>query len=219
MEISVLYEDSELLVVIKPSGMPSQPDKTGDTDLLSFLENKYSKSLYLVHRLDRPVGGVMLFAKTKECAAFFSKNEKSFVKEYAAVLTGKLENQLGTLEHYLLKNGKTNTSVVVSEKTKGAKKAILEYEVKKELPHETYGTLTYVKVNLLTGRHHQIRVQFSSIGAGIWGDKKYNTMFLKGGLTQIALWSAKLCFLHPNTKQWMAFENVPHHEPFTLFTN
>ena len=168
-KLNVIFEDNHVIVVEKPVNIPSQGDKTGDEDMLSiikeYLIKKYNKPgdayLGLVHRLDRPTGGVMVFAKTSKAASRLSEQvrEKIFEKEYLVIVDGKMEEQRGTFEDYLVKNERTNTSKVTDSKNKNAKKAILEYEVVK---YNDEIDLSLIKVKLHTGRHHQIRVQFAS---------------------------------------------------------
>lgn len=220
MQPMILYEDSFLLCVIKSSGMPAQPDKTGDMDILTFLQQKEkSNAIGLIHRLDRPVGGVMLFAKTKEAEGILSQmvQKKQIKKEYFAVVCGKA-NEKEKLEDYLLKNGRTNLSSVVDKNTKGAKKAVLIYD-RKEVLEEGDCFLSLLKIELETGRHHQIRVQLSQRGLPIWGDQKYNTIQKMKKGTKIALWSYSLTFLHPKTGEILFIKAIPEGEPFSKFTN
>ncbi len=220
MQPMILYEDSFLLCVVKPSGMPAQPDKTGDMDILTFLQQKEkSNAIGLIHRLDRPVGGVMLFAKTKEAEGILSQmvQKKQIKKEYFAVVCGKA-NEKEKLEDYLLKNGRTNLSSVVDKNTKGAKKAVLSYD-RKEVLEEGDCFLSLLKIELETGRHHQIRVQLSQRGLPIWGDQKYNTIQKMKKGTKIALWSYSLTFLHPKTGEILFIKAIPEGEPFSKFTN
>lgn len=168
-DLKVIYEDNHIIVVEKPVNVPSQQDKTNDIDMLTiikqYLKEKYNKPgnvyLGLIHRLDRPVGGVMVFAKTSKAAARLSEQvrNKEFKKKYLAIVDGKMENGSGVLEDYLLKNERTNTSKVVEEGTKNAKYANLEYEV---IAYNEETDLSLVKVTLHTGRHHQIRLQFAN---------------------------------------------------------
>ena len=220
MQPMILYEDSFLLCVVKPSGMPAQPDKTGDMDILTFLQQKEkSNAIGLIHRLDRPVGGVMLFAKTKEAEGILSQmvQKKQIKKEYFAVVCGKA-NEKEKLEDYLLKNGRTNLSSVVDKNTKGAKKAVLSYD-RKEVLEEGDCFLSLLKIELETGRHHQIRVQLSQRGLPIWGDQKYNTIQKMKKGTKFALWPYSLSFLHPKTGEILFIKAIPEGEPFSKFTN
>ena len=212
-QLNIIYEDNHIIVVEKPVNIPSQADKTGDIDMLSlikqYLKEKYNKPgevyLGLVHRLDRPVGGVMVFAKTSKAASRLSEQvrEKAFKKEYLVIVDGKLGKTKGTLENYLLKNEKLNMSKVVKEGTKNAKLAKLDYEV---LKYNEEINLSVLKVHLHTGRHHQIRLQFSNIGHSIYGDQKYGT---RGRGKQICLWAYELKLLHPITKQMIEFKVLP----------
>ena len=221
-EISVIYEDNHLLVVEKPINIPSQPDSSGDKDLLTLLKEyikvKYDKPgnvyLGLVHRLDRPVGGVMVFAKTSKAASRLSEQIRSgsFKKTYLAVVHGKLDNTSGTLKHYLLKNSRTNIVSIVGKDTPGAKEAILDYEC-----IDYSKNFSLVKIQLHTGRPHQIRVQLSGIGHPIYGDQKYGVSTNKKG-QQIALWSNEVIFLHPTLRKEVAFNSSPPNaNPWNIF--
>lgn len=216
--MNILFEDEYMLAAVKPQGMPSQADKTGDPDLLSELEDYAKQPLGLLHRLDRPVGGVILFAKDKKVEAILARDlqEKKLNKRYLTVLCGKLPSDEGTLEDYLLKNARTNLSEVVSKDRKGAKKAVLHYRKIAEIETDI-GILTLAEIKLDTGRHHQIRVQTSHAGFPIWGDKKYYKNFPVRGKTEIALWSYQLEGIHPKTKQPFSFTAKPEKAPFSLF--
>ncbi len=213
MKLKVIYEDNHIIVVEKIPNVPSQEDKTGDVSMMTlikdYLKEKYNKPgnvyLGLVHRLDRPVGGVMVFAKTSKAASRLSNEvrEKVFKKEYLAVVDGKLEKEKGTLENYLYKDKKTNTSYVVDKDKKDAKFAKLDYEV---IKYDKENDLSLIKINLHTGRHHQIRVQLSNIGHSIYGDQRYGT---RGKNKQIALWAYKLTIEHPTKKEKMEFKDLP----------
>lgn len=214
--VNVIYEDNHIIVVEKPVNIPSQGDKTGDIDMLTiikeYLKKKYNKPgnvyLGLVHRLDRPVGGVMVFAKTSKAAARLSEEvrEKIFKKTYLVIVNGKFSKAKGILEDYLLKNEKKNMSKVVKEGTKNSKLAKLDYEV---LKYNEETNLSVLKINLHTGRHHQIRVQLSSRDHSIYGDQKYGG---RGHGKQIALWAYKLQIVHPVSKQTMEFVSIPKQE-------
>ena len=211
--LKVIYEDNHIIVVEKPPNVPSQADKTDDIDMLTiikeYIKEKYHKPgnvyLGLVHRLDRPVGGVMVFAKTSKAASRLSNQvrEKTFKKEYLAVVNGKIEENKGTLEDYLYKDERNNMSKVVSKEKKNTKYAKLDYEV---LAYNNVKDLSLLKINLHTGRHHQIRVQLSNFGHSIFGDQKYGT---RGKGKQIALWAYNLTIEHPITKEQMVFKDLP----------
>jgi len=227
MKVEILYEDADLIVCVKPYGMPVQSDKSRDTDLLSYLKNYLFEKeeleeepyLAMVHRLDRPVGGVMVFARNQKAAAKLSDQiqEKTMLKYYQAVLTGELPDDSGMLEDYLIKDGKTNTSMVVDKGTKGAKKAKLAYEVLDVFETDA-GILSYVLIELITGRHHQIRVQMAKRGCGIYGDTKYNPPFskTKKKYQQIALFATRLEFEHPVTGEHMVFKCEPEGDAFEV---
>ena len=212
-KLNVLYEDNHIIVVEKIINIPSQGDKTGDIDMLSiikdYIKQKFSKPgnvyLGLVHRLDRPVGGVMVFAKTSKAAARLSEQVRNntFQKSYLVIANGKMSKENETLEDYLLKNEKNNMSKVVQEGTKNSKLAILDYKV---LKFDSELNLSVLKVNLHTGRHHQIRVQLSSRNHSIYGDQKYGG---RGHGKQICLWAYKLSFEHPISKEKMTFQVLP----------
>lgn len=212
-DLKVLYEDNHIIVVEKEPNIPSQGDKTNDIDMLTivkqYIKEKYNKPgevyLGLIHRLDRPVGGVMVFARTSKAAARLSEEvrDKVFKKKYLAIVDGKFEKKKDTLEDYLLKNEKNNLSKVVKEEAKNAKLASLDYE---ELTYNEETNLSVLKIDLHTGRHHQIRVQLSSRGHSIYGDQKYGS---RGRGKQIALWAYSLKLVHPITKEEMTFESLP----------
>lgn len=217
--MEILYEDNDYIVCVKPPKVPSQPDKTGDKSMLDYLEEE-GKEVQLVHRLDRPVGGIMVFAKTKNTAANLSKQiqKKQLKKAYYAVVCGKPKEKEKTLQNFLLKNSKSNTSSVVKEMISNAKEAVLSYQLLNTIEEREYGQLSLLKVYLYTGRHHQIRVQLSHIGYGIWGDNKYNPLFVKKrGWYQIALWSGELSFYSAKEKKQLQFFKQPEEYPFSLF--
>ena len=211
--MKILYEDNHIIVVEKMENIPSQSDKTGDKDMLTiikeYLKEKYQKPgnvyLGLVHRLDRPVGGVMVFAKTSKAASRLSEEvrNKTFKKEYLVICNGKMEKDKDTLMDYLWKDEKNNTSYVVKSTKKNAKEAILDYEV---LGYNEKENLSILKIDLHTGRHHQIRVQLSSRMHAIYGDNKYHG---RGANTGICLWAYKLIIVHPTAKEKMVFTDLP----------
>lgn len=220
----ILYEDNHLLVVVKPRNMPTQEDKSGDPDLLNTLK-QYIKVTYnkpgnvylgLVHRLDRPVGGVMVFAKTSKAASRLSNSirTRTFDKKYKAVVHGRPQHLQQQLTHFLVKNNRLNKVFSVGEHREGAKKAILNYNV-----IDTIDELSLIDIELLTGRPHQIRVQFSEIGHPLYGDQKYGAHVNQPD-QQIALWSSELSFAHPTTKEQLRFQASPlqtNDHPWTLW--
>ncbi|WP_077622477.1 RluA family pseudouridine synthase [Sediminibacillus massiliensis] len=213
MDIPILYEDNHLLCIEKPVNVPVQEDKTKDKDLLSILKEdikyRYQKPgnvyLALVHRLDRPVGGTMVFAKTSKAASRLSimMRRKSIDKNYLAVVRGTMPENHEVLEDYLVKNPRKNKVHTASSNNENAKKAVLEYEVigkKKGL------SLLWIKLH--TGRPHQIRVQLSSRNRPLYGDQKYGQEVNQPG-QQIALWSQSLAFDHPTKKEQMKTSSLP----------
>lgn len=213
-DVTVLYEDNSVLVVVKPQNIPSQADQSGDLDLLSLLKDyvkqKYNKPgdvyLGLVHRLDRPTGGVMVFARNSKSAERLSKQitEGEMSKNYLTTVVGAPKQSRGRLVNYLKKNPLTNTVFVATVSDKDAKKAVLDYEVLE------YGEQTsLVKVQLGTGRSHQIRVQFSAIGSPVYGDVRYGGDSLCARGTNLALWAYRLEFTHPVSRERMVFVAYP----------
>ena len=216
-KINILFEDNHLLVVEKPVNVPVQEDSSKDIDLLSILKNyikeKYNKPgnvyLGLVHRLDRPASGIMVFAKTSKAASRLSEQVRTnkIKKTYHIVVKGNIKNK-DRLVDYLVKDSKKNMSFVTT-KEKG-KESILEYEV-----IDRVNDYNLIKVNLITGRSHQIRVQFSSRGFPLVGDQKYN---MNTDKIDIALFSNELSFYHPISKELLNFKiNIPKKYPFNLF--
>lgn len=223
MNINIIYEDNHLLVVEKPFDVLSQKDNTNDLDMLEllkkYLKDKYSKKgnvyLGLIHRLDRPVGGVMVFAKTSKAASRLSQAIRSneFKKRYLVVVNGVIDKNEGTLRDYLLKDRKNNMVSVVKKGTANAKDAVLQYRVLQRTEE-----LSLLMVELVTGRSHQIRVQFSSRGNPLYGDLRYGGKFSKVG-QRIALWSYEVEFVHPVKKEVMKFNLKPKYiVPWKFFS-
>ena len=217
-KINIIYEDNHLLVVEKPINIPVCEDESKDIDLLNilkqYLKEKYNKPgnvyLGLVHRLDRPVGGIMVFAKTSKAASRLSNQvrEKKLNKTYYAVVENVLKEK-DTLKDYLIKDSKSNITKTTPKDL--GKEAILNYEVIKKRDN-----LNLVKINLITGRSHQIRVQFSSRNNPLYGDQKYNKNAIPN--TNIALFAKILSFEHPTTKEKITFEiDLPKRYPFNIF--
>ncbi len=227
MKLNILYEDEYMVVCVKPYGVPSQQDKSNDEDMVTIIKNYlFEKSdsdeepyVAVVHRLDRPVGGVMVFAKTEEMAAKLSDmiQDGKVTKYYQAILTGELPDFEGELVDYIVRDPKTNTSKIAKKGDKGAKKAVLNYEVLDVMETDD-GVLSYVLIELVTGRHHQIRVQMASRKCGIWGDTKYNPFFMrvKRIYRQMGLYSSRIEFDHPITGKHMIFKSEPEGEAFEV---
>ena len=206
-DLEILYEDNHIIVVYKPANILSQSDITGDKDMLTiikeYIKEKYNKSgnvyLGLVHRLDRPVQGIMVYAKTSKAASRLSeqirKNELS--KHYLAVINGIIPEKKGEFIDYLEKDDYGNTKITDQEH---GKKSILKYEVLSEK-----NNYSLVRIELITGRHHQIRVQFASRGYPLVGDNRYG----KSENMNICLCSYQLSFYHPTTKKLLKFEKKP----------
>ena len=216
MNFDILFEDDQVIVCYKPAGIPAQTSKLGQQDMASLLKN-YLKGGYVavIHRLDQPVEGILVFAKTPFAAKELNKGlqKEGFGKYYKAILCGVPKESKGILEDYLVKDGRTNTSRVCGKEEKEAKKAVLYYEVIENTDEQTL-----VKVKLDTGRHHQIRVQMANMGCPIWGDTKYNTERMQDKrFRQVALCAYRLEFIHPKTKKKMEFEIEPKGEGFEFF--
>ena len=232
-EPEILYRDKDIIVVRKPAGMASQPDRSLGMDLVSWLKNTLARQegstpeILPVHRLDRPVGGVIVYAGNRTAAAKLSAQltDGRMQKEYLAVLTGfphggtAIDPPPGSpdgtqwlrLEKQLEKEEKGNRSRAAAG---GGKKAVLDYRILAEKETES-GPLLLAQIRLLTGRHHQIRVQMAHAGAGLWGDTKYNPAFAgKKGWYDLALFARRLTFKHPRSGKNLIFE-IPAGEAVT----
>ena len=215
-DIIILYEDNHLLVVVKPQGLPCCPDVSNSANLLDlmkkYLVEKYNKPgdayLGLVHRLDQPTGGVMLYAKSSKAASRLANNlkERDVNKKYLAVCEGIPKRNKAILKNALSKDTIKNEVYCVPVATEGAKMAELEYKVivAKE-------DLSLLEIHLITGRSHQARVQLANIGCPIWGDQKYGKAV---GHDDLALWASELSFPHPVSKDLMTFKVFPPIEKF-----
>ena len=203
--LNIFYEDNHIIVVEKIINVPSQADSSNDIDMITLIKNyikeKYNKPgnvyLGLVHRLDRPVGGIMVFAKTSKAAKRLTDSIKhhEFHKKYYAVVEGILDKKEDTLVDYIEKDSNNNAII-----TKNGKYAELKYKVLKE-----QNNYSLVDIDLVTGRHHQIRIQFKNINHPLYGDQRYGKQDKK----QIALYAYKLEFIHPVKKEPMIFTNIP----------
>ena len=215
--MEILYEDNHIIVVSKPQGVASQPDETGDKDILTqvkeYIKEKYNKPgeafVGLVHRLDRPTGGAMVFAKTSKAASRLSEQMRNgdFDKTYLAVVCGKPRESKAKIVSYLKKDEKTNTALIVPQTTTGAKRAELDYEV---LAYNQDTDHSLVKVKIYSGRGHQIRVQMKSIKCPIFGDQKYGGENMDK--VHLNLFATELKFAHPTTKDIMVFRAYPPEE-------
>lgn len=215
---NIVYEDNQVLVAVKPPNMLSQADHTGDTDILTVLKEdikvRYQKPgrvyLGLVHRLDRPVGGLMVFARTSKAAGRLSEQMRQHLmgREYLCVVTGEVKDSF-TLMNYLIKDERLNKVVVCEADVRGAQQAVLHGEC----IARRQGT-ALCAIRLETGRSHQIRVQMAEIGAPLWGDNRYGA-----GIPgqQIALWGYKLTFEHPTTHEIKTFYDVPYGSVWSVY--
>lgn len=242
MKTIILHEDKDILVCHKPAGLAVENAAVGRMDMVSELKN-YLKSSYLgvVHRLDQPVEGLLVFAKNQKAAADLSKQlqKNTLNKEYFAVVCGKPESNIGKLVDYLAKDNKTRMAKVVNKNDSDAKEAILDYEVMQTkkccdvmtdseatggLPENMPNDLAFslLRVEIQTGRFHQIRAQLSNAGTPILGDQKYGNdasaqVSQLTGTRNVALCACSLNFRHPITGRDMSFEIVPESGAFKLF--
>lgn len=207
--MNVLFEDHDIIVCQKPIGVLSQADDAGKDSMITLLEQHTGTAIFPLHRLDREVGGVMVYAKTKRAAATLSRDiaDHQFEKEYLALVHGTPAEPAGEMRDLLFKDSRQNKSFVVARARRGVKEAVLTYEQVNAtvIDGEPY---TLVRVQLQTGRTHQIRVQFSSRKMPLAGDKKYGG---KDGFSSIALWSHRIGFRHPVSREPMTFSLAPDH--------
>ena len=214
-DLIILHEDNHIIVALKPQNEPCCPDESGDDNLLDcvkeYLKVTYNKAgnayAGLIHRLDRPTGGVMVFAKTSKAASRMSEAMRSggFEKRYLAVLCGTPNRDKAILENYLRKNSINNTVYVCTQTEDGAKYAALDYEIR-----DKKDGLSLAEINLHTGRTHQIRVQFAAINTPVYGDMRYGGEKAQKG--KLALWAYSLRFTHPVTGESMRFIALPPEE-------
>lgn len=216
--MNIVYEDKDQIVIHKPAGVATQTARLGEKDLISEVKNHIARSsggnnpyVAVINRLDQPVEGIVLFAKNAKAAAVLSSQmqDGSMEKYYLAAIYGNMDMTEDTLVDYLQKDGKTNTSKVVLANAKDAKKAILEYTVE-----ATTESMQLVCIHLLTGRHHQIRVQFSNRKHPLIGDTKYGTESSKAFTRECnvrvpALCAYKLLWKHPVTGKDMEINVEP----------
>ena len=206
----ILHEDEEILVCIKPAGIPTQTSRIGSPDMVSILKNhlrhvSYQKQgpyLAVIHRLDQPVEGLLVFAKTPAAAAALNRqlSTSGFGKHYLAVVHSIPSPAEGDLEHFLIKDTRTNTSRVCAPNTPGAKRARLHYRLLR-----TKDDFSITEITLDTGRHHQIRVQMSRIGCPIVGYRKYGS----DSSLPLCIYAARITFRHPKTKEPLTYTYTP----------
>ena len=250
-KLEILFEDTHIIVCRKPAGVATQSARAGQQDMVSLIKNQRARQkeepyVGLIHRLDQPVEGVMVFAKDKQAAAKLSKqvSERGMDKFYLAVAKGKFEQEAGTLEHFLVKDGRTNLSRVAKKDEPEAKRASLSYQV---MEYNEEKDASLVKIKLDTGRHHQIRVQMAAVGHPLLGDLKYGAGVVKSqmekrglfvsekaievpagdknisdvenvsGRGTVALCSHKIGFFHPVTGTVMEYEILPKNPYFDGF--
>ena len=220
MELNIIYEDKDILICFKPAGIATQTAKLSSQDMVSLVKNYLAKQgagkspyVGIIHRLDQPVSGLLVFAKNQEAAASLSKQiqDGNANKDYVALCSGTLEVKSGTIVHYIMKDSVTKLAKVIGEeqfiknKETSYKKAVLTYEIEKEFEDSSL-----IKVHLQTGRFHQIRAQFSFIGHALLGDTKYGTamsreLSMKKRINRIALCAYRLVLKHPTTGEEMEF--------------
>lgn len=211
--MNIVFEDKSIVVAVKDVGVLSQ---AGDGENMIDLLSTSGEEIFPIHRLDKNVGGIMAYAKTKSAAAKLSAavSGNEIKKEYLAVVCGKPEKENDVLEDLLFKDSSKNKSFVVKRMRKGVKKASLEYTALESVSYEE-NQLTLVKILLHTGRTHQIRVQFSSRKLPLLGDRRYGG---KNAQCDVALWSHKLTFKHPKSGEILEFSALPPKDfPWTLF--
>ena len=239
-KLDVVYEDEYMIACVKPYGVPAQPDKTYGVDMVTMVkEYLYENSdsdeepyVAVINRLDRPVGGIILFAKDEETAAKLSDmvQDREISKYYQVVVSGFLDEPEGEMSDWIFHDKKTNISKIVPKGTKGAKKAELFYEVRDELDTDE-GPISYLLVELITGRHHQIRCQMASHGVPVWGDTKYGAGQKKtiknnskkksngsksGEGYEIGLYSTRIEFTHPVTGEDVFLHREPTGKAFDI---
>ncbi len=205
--MEILFEDKEIVVCIKPVGVLSQADASGKENMMDLLRAQCGCTVYPLHRLDRDVGGVMVYAKTQQAAAFLSREiaEHRFIKEYVALVKGVPAPNMGQMRDLLFKDSRKNKSFVVDRPRKGVKEALLDYKTvgQTEIDGQIYSA---VWVRLHTGRTHQIRGQFAWRQHPLAGDRKYGG---NSDFKEIGLWSCQITFTHPKSQTTLVFKKAP----------
>lgn len=229
LEEIIIYEDDAIIVVHKPAGVATQSGRVGQQDMVSLLTNYLAKKngsakppfVGLIHRLDQPVEGVLVFAKTKEATKELNAQLTAgyITKRYYAAFDGSAKYAEGTIVDFLRKDNKTNTSSICDPDTPDAKKAILEYRVISENKEKQ---ISLADIHLVTGRHHQIRVQMAGAKMGLLGDQKYASEEAQEhaqelGIRSVALCSYSLAFTHPKTHKEVEYKVVPKGDWYKLF--
>ncbi len=232
MTLEVFYEDRDIIVVKKPAGVESQARHSLEPDMVSEIRCHIRETagsgaepyVGVVHRLDKPVAGLMVYAKTGKAAAALSTQirENRMKKTYRAVVCGRCVDNVGNFVDYLLKDPKENRSVIVDKGRDGAKRAELKYHVLGVREVSEAGPLTSVEIELLTGRHHQIRVQFAGHGLPLWGDARYGTAErlsdpVSPFSRRLALCACGLTFAHPVSGRPLSFSMEPDAPIFRIF--
>jgi len=221
--LKILYEDKDIVIAEKPVNIPTQADQSGDEDMVSLLKKHYGDDdvyIGLHHRLDRNVGGLLAFAKTKLGNKTLSDQiqNRSIEKNYLAVVCGSPSLKSGELRNYIKKLGSRNVSKVVSKSTHGGKLAVLKYTVLETIETDAFGILSLLKITLETGRHHQIRIQLAHEGVPIVGDSKYNTLRIPNVKSlDLSLWAYQLRFRTVDQKMMTCYSTPTEHDGFNYF--
>ena len=219
--MNILFKNKDFTVCIKPQGIPSQPDPSGCVDMTALLSEELIKNgeksdIFVVHRLDRSTGGLIIYARNKEAAAAFSRlvaEKDGFQKEYLAVISGMPENESGNMTDYLFKDSAQKKAFVVKSERKGAKLASLDFKTLQTVSEDDK-IFSLLRITLNTGRFHQIRAQLSSRGMPIYGDGKYGS---REKAPNFALWASKITFIYKGKSY--EFESAPDldQKPWSLF--
>ena len=219
--MNILFKNKDFIACVKPQGIPSQPDPSGCVDMTALLSEELIKNgeksdIFVVHRLDRSTGGLIIYARNKEAAAAFSRlvaEKDGFQKEYLAVISGMPENESGNMTDYLFKDSAQKKAFVVKSERKGAKLATLDYKTLQTVSEDDK-IFSLLRITLNTGRFHQIRAQLSSRGMPIYGDGKYGS---REKAPNFALWASKIAFIYKGKSY--EFESAPDlsQKPWNLF--
>lgn len=219
--MNILFKNNDFIVCVKPQGIPSQPDPSGCVDMTALLSDELIKNgeksdIFVVHRLDRSTGGLIIYARNKEAAAAFSRlvaEKDGFQKEYLAVISGRPENESGNMTDYLFKDSAQKKAFVVKSERKGAKLASLDFKTLQTVSEDDK-IFSLLRITLNTGRFHQIRAQLSSRGMPIYGDGKYGS---REKAPNFALWASKIAFIYKGKSY--EFESAPDlsQKPWSLF--